>query len=191
MARKGRPRKANAKRHPGGRVVHEPQLVKPSDWVQAQQAKYQTHYSSALGRAYAAGLLADNEDTALDRYQGGKRFARVYNRIIGGETYRCALDRSPVGGSTVTEVTEQDMRDKQWLFAAMDSIDVAGVRPWLDQLITRAHTDHGPRWLENLLTGGRDPADQMILKAAIKALDIVAPARKEVGILVQHWEDAA
>jgi len=187
---KGRPRKAG-KRHPGGRLVHEPLLVKGSDWVQAQQAKYQTHYNTALGRAYAGGLLAGDEAIALDRYQGGKRFARVYNRIIGGETYRCALDRTPRGSESEIEAFENDARDKDWLFAAMSSLDNAGVRPWLDQLITRAHTDRGPLWLDRLLAGGKDPADTMVLKAAILALEILAPARKEVGILVERWEDAA
>jgi hypothetical protein len=188
--RKGRPSKPG-KRHPGGQLVHEPQIVKGSDWVQAQQAKYQTHYNTALGRAYAAGLLADNQDIALDRYQGGKRFARVHNRVCGGETYRCPLDRTPRGSESPVETFEHDKRDRDWLFAAMDSMDVLGVRPYLDQLITRAHTDRGPAWLDRLLAGGKDPADRMLLKAAIQALEVVAPARKEVGILVERWDDAA
>lgn len=190
MARKGRPSKSG-KRHPGGQLVRQPKYDHGSEWVQAMRARYQTHYNTALGRAYSAGLLNTNADIALDLYQGGKRFARIYNRIIGGETYRCPLDRTPRGSLTETEITEQDMRDKEWLFAAMASLDNTGLRPWLDQLITRAHTDHGPPWMDRLLNGGKDPADLMLLKAATKALEIVAPVRKPIGILVEHYEDAA
>jgi hypothetical protein len=190
MARKGRPRKPGGKRHPNGKRVHEPSIVKGSDWVQAQQAKYQTFYNSALGRAYAGHLLGD-EATALDRYQGAKRFARIYNRVIGGETYRCPLDRTPRGSVGEIEGSEHEQRDHDWLFAAMRSLDDAGCRPWLDQLLTKAHTDHGPAWLDRLLDGGKDPADQMLLKAAIQALDVVAPARKDAGIRTAHWEQAA
>lgn len=189
MGRRGRPSKPG-KRYPNGRRVHEPSYDKGSDWVQAMKAKYQTHYNTALGRAYAAGLLADDQATADDRYTGGKRFARIYNRIIGGETYRCPLDRSPRGSLTELETTEQDIRDKDWLFAAMDALDASGVRPYLDQFLARSHTDTGPLWLDRLLAGHKDPADLMLLKAAIGALDIVAPPRKEVGIRVEWWDAA-
>lgn len=191
MPRKGRPKKSNAKRHPNGRIVHEVQIVKGSEWVQAQQAKYQTHYSTALGRAYAGGLLAQTEELALDRYQGGKRFARIYNRVCGGETYRCPLDRTPRGSEGEIEACENDARDREWLFAVMDSLDDAGLRPWLDQLITRVNTDYGPTWLDRLLDGSKDPCDLRVLDAAVKALDVVAPARKAIGIVSMRWDDAA
>lgn len=190
MARKGRPRKSNAKRHPNGRLVHEVSIVKGSEWVQAQQAKYQTHYSTALGRAYAGGLLG-GEGIALDRYQGGKRFARVYNRVCQGETYRCPLDRTPRGCETETEASDNNQRDHDWLFAVMASLDDGGLRPWLDQLLARGHTDHGPHWLDRLLNGGKYPADLMIMDAALLALDVVAPVRKDIGIRAVRWDDAA
>lgn len=189
MARKGRPRK-QGKRHPNGRLVHEAQIVKGSEWVQAQQARYQTHYNTALGRAYAGGLLGDEQE-ALDRYMGGKRFARVYNRVVGGETYRCPLDRTPRGAETETEARENDQQDHDWLFAIMTALDDGGLRPWLDQLIFRYNIDHGPTWLDRLLDGGKDPADVVVLKAALRALDVVAPARKAIGIVSMRWDDAA
>lgn len=189
MAR-GRPTKSG-KRHPNGRRAYEPTYDKGTEWVQAMRQKYQTHYNTALGRAYAAHLLADDEATSLDLYQGGKRFARVYNRVIGGETYRCALDRTPRGSLTETETTEQDQKDRDWLFAAMAFLDNAGLRQWLDQLITRAHTDAGPAWLDRLLDGGADPADKMRLKAAISALEIVAPPQRKNVIVSKHWDTAA
>lgn len=186
MGRRGRASKSG-KRHPGGKLVQVVSYDKGSDWVQGQQAKYQTHYNTALGRAYAAGLLSDDAAEALDRYQAGKRFARVYNRVIGGETYRCPLDRSPRGPVGEIEAHENEIRDHDWLFSTMNALDNAGVRPFLDQLITRSHTDHGPLWLDRLLSGHKDPADLMALKAAINALAILAPARSSGGIRVAHW----
>lgn len=193
MARRGRPSKAG-KRHPNGRRVHEASFDKGSDWVQARREKYGTHYGTALGRAFAAGLLAEDTDVALDRYQGGKRFARVYNRIVGGETYRCALDRSPRGCAVAPmdpDAAEHEVREQDWLFSMMTMLDAAGCRPFLDQLITVSHTDHGPDWLDRMLAGGRDPCDQVLLDAAISALDILAPPRKAARILVATYGDAA
>ncbi|CDO37132.1 hypothetical protein [Novosphingobium sp. KN65.2] len=193
MGRKGRPAKAGG-RTKGGRLKRDsyamPAFDKGSEWVQSMREKYQTHYNTALGRAYAAGLLGE-DPIANDRYIGGKRFARVYNRVCQGETYRSPLDRTPRGSETEIEAFEDARRDRDWLFAVMDTLDGEGLRPWLDQLIARAHTDHGPPWLDRLLHGGKDPADQMVLKAALKALDVVAPARKDMGIRVERWTDAA
>lgn len=190
MGRKGRPSKSG-KRFPSGKRVPAVPYDKGSEWVQAMRDKYQTHYNTALGRAYAAGLLHNDASIALDLYQGGKRFARIYNRIIGGETYRCPLDRTPRGGLTEIEIRENDARDKEWLFWAMDCLDSSGLRPWLDQLISRVHTDHGPKWLDRLLAGGHDPGDVMVLKAAARALEVLAPPRREMGIMVEHWNHAA
>lgn len=190
MARKGRPSKSG-KRYPGGKRVPVTPHDKGSEWVQAMREKYQTHYSTALGRAYAAGLLHEDASIALDLYQGGKRFARVYNRVCGGETYRSPLDRTPRGSESEIEAYEHDKRDRDWLFFVMDSLDDGGLRPWLDQLLARQHTDHGPVWLDRLLAGGKDPADQMVLKAAVCALEVVAPPRREMGIRVERWDDAA
>lgn len=181
MAKRGRKRK-EGDRYASGKLrpVHD----KGNQRVQDQREKYGTHYNTALGRAYAAGLLGDATE-ALDRYQGGKRFVRVYSRCIGGEAYRCPLDQTPRGSNIIDfEATDQDKIDHDWLHAAMDALDVAGCRPWLDQLIHRIHTDMGPPWLDRLLDGGKDPADQMLLNAALRALDIVAPPRRAMRILV-------
>jgi hypothetical protein len=180
MAKAGRRRKTG-ERHRCGKLRET--FDHGSERVQAMRGLYGTHYSTALGRAYAAGLLGDPA-VALDRYQGGKKFVRVYTRCIGGQAYRCPLDQTPRGSNTIDfEATEQEQRDHDWLHAAMDSLDVAGVRPYLDQLITREHTDQGPAWLDALLRGGKHPADRILLDAAIRALDILAPARRAVGIV--------
>lgn len=171
--------------------MHEPVFDRGSDWVQAQRVRYDTHYNTALGRAYVSGLLGDNEQLANDRYIAGKRFARTYNRVIGGETYRCALDCTPRGGLTEIEASEYDRRERDWLMDMMCSLDRAGVRPWLDQLLSRQYTDVGPYWLEALLAGGKHPADQRVLDAAVKALDMLCPPRRDIGIRSAIYEGAA
>jgi len=188
MARRGRPRKANKQRYDNGRIkttnYPDPSYVRGSDWVQAMQAKFGTHYNSALGRAYAAGLLGDGAE-ALNRYQAAKRFVSLYRRFIGGDFYRCALDDTP-RGNVVDLNVDYDTNEKQraWLMAAMDSMDVKGVRPYFDALVTSVNTDGGPFWLDHLLAGSTDSRDRIFLDAAIQALDIIAPEIRPLGILV-------
>lgn len=155
--------------------------VKGSEWVQARQARFGQHYSSAIGRAYAAGLLG-NDERAKERLDAGKRFARVHASVIGGPAYRCALNDAP-RGSGGHDDHERQQRDQRWLFAAMDSLDIDGSRPWLDALVGTQNTDNGPVWLDRLLVGGKDPYDRAMLAYAIRALDVIAPARRPMGIL--------
>lgn len=178
MAR-GRPRKAG-KRERNGRLQRDGSASlydKGSERVQSMRERFGTYYNTALGRAYAGHLLGD-EEQALNRYQAGRRFASLYTRIIGGDAYRCALDRTPRGAANDmedSETIEREQRDQHWLLTAMEQLDASGNRPWFDQLISSLHTDQGPYWLDALLAGGKNPADTMILKAAIRALDIIAP----------------
>lgn len=190
MSKRGRPRKAG-KRTSGGRLKRNnypvPVFDKGSDWVQAQRARYGEHYSSGLGRAYAAGLLGEGIE-AKNRYDASKRFLRLYARFIGGAAYTCPLDDSPRGGNVVDlAVSEQQERDHRWLFAAMDSMDVSGCRPYFDQLISVLHVDHGPYWLDALLGGGKHPADVAVLNAAIRAMDIIAPEAQRSVIRALTW----
>lgn len=160
-----------------------------SAWVKGQQAKFGNHYTTALGRAYASGLLGDGNE-AMNRYQAGKRFVTLYQRFIGGSVYRCPLNDDPRGNVIdLWPDYETNERQSHWLMTAMDSMDVAGVRPYFDQLISSLYTDTGPYWLDAILAGGKQPADLAVLKAAIRALDIIAPETKPVGIVSQHWLD--
>lgn len=186
---KGRPRHANKRRTQSGRIKRdnypEPKLVQPSDWVAKQRARFGEYYSSALGRAYAAGLLGDGND-AKGRIDGAKKFVRLYRVIVGSDIYRCPLNDTPRGGGGPD--VDVDEREHRWLFKAMDAMDVAGVRMFLDQLITTLHTDRGPDWLDRLLSGGTDPRDRMVLDAAMRALDIVSPPPRKAQILVGRWD---
>lgn len=179
------------KRTKSGRLKRDnyamPVYDKGSDWVRAMTARYGTHYNSALGRAYAAGLLGEGTE-ALNRYQAAKKFVRLYTRFIGGTGYTCPLDDTPRGGNVVElHVSEQQENDHRWLMTAMDSMDVSGCRPYFDQLISILHVDSGPYWLDSLLKGGKHPADFAVLKAAIQAMDIIAPEEKPRGIRVAYY----
>lgn len=210
---RGRPSRSG-KRHPGGKRVQpkQPSVIQPSAWVAAQVKRYGQHYCWALGRAYASGLLGHGEE-AKDRLQGAIKFVRLSNLFFGGEFYTCPLDDSPRGGNVVDlTIPEHQEHNRDWLRKASTSMENAGVRPYMEQLVTRAHTDSGPVWLDRMLDVilwneelpklnaqlreigkeplGRkqyDPRDQSLLKAAIKGLDIVAPPTRQMGIVAQHY----
>lgn len=187
---RGRPKKQGA-RYKSGKL--RPVYDKGTDRIRAMTDRYGTFYNSPIGRLYKSDLLG-TEDIALPRYQAGARFARLYSRHIQQGTYRCALDNTPRGrlhDIEDAEAIEREQAQKQWLFAAMDSLDVSGCRPYFDQIVSTLHTDHGPPWVDRLLAGGKDPCDLIILDAAIRALDIIAPEQKPMGIVVAHWDDAA
>ena len=133
---------------------------------------------------YSVDAAGDGAE-ALNRYQAAKRFVSLYRRFIGGDFYRCALDDTP-RGNVVDLNVDYDTNEKQraWLMAAMDSMDVKGVRPYFDALVTSVNTDGGPFWLDHLLAGSTDSRDRIFLDAAIQALDIIAPEIRPLGILV-------
>lgn len=160
-----------------------PKIVQPSEWVAAQRARFGEHYSSALGRAFASGLLGDGQ-IAKDRLDAGKRFSRLYSAIIDTRPYGCPLGREQrsLGGSGANFDMERAQSDQDWLFAAMKR--VGHLRPWLDAMVSKEYTDAGPVWLTRLLMGGKDPYDRAMLKHCTDALDAIAPARRPVGILV-------
>ena len=53
---------------------------KHSERVQAMRDRFGEHHGSAIGRAYASGLLGE-ETIARVRYDAGKRFQRPWNRF--------------------------------------------------------------------------------------------------------------
>lgn len=187
MGRKGR-KASPGKRTKSGRLYRDnyptPIYDRGSDWVQARKAKFGDHYSTAIGRAFVTGLLGDG-DQAKDRYTMAKRLAATRKRYYAHRIPSCALDVSPRGGNVVMIVTEdqaeQALADKHWLAHAERAMD-RGCVPYLDQLLSDAHTDEGPYWLTNLIEGPCDNRDKMVLDAALKALDALIPNRR-AGII--------
>ncbi|SLK03885.1 hypothetical protein [Novosphingobium mathurense] len=189
MGRKGRPKK-QGERYKCGKL--RPTFDKGSERVQALRERYGEYYGSALGRAFKHGLLG-SDATANVRFDAGKRFARLYSAMIERGRYGCPLGRETLSAGSCGQISGNsfEMDNQEWLFDAMNDLDNAGLRPWLDQLILDQYHDHGPPWLDRLLAGGRDPADRMVMKCALDALDVIAPAQVEIGIRVVRWDDAA
>jgi len=184
MAKRGRPRK-QGKRTESGRLKRNnypvPVYDKGSDWVQSMRARFGEHYSTALGRAYATGLLGEGTE-AKERYDIGKKLARVRKRYFGHRQVGSALDMSPRGNVVLIvteEEAEQALADKEWLEWAARKMD-KGCVPYLDQLLSDVHADSGPYWLANLIEGPCDRRDKMVLDAALKALDAIVPQRRRL-----------
>lgn len=181
MAR-GRKRKLG-KREPNGRIQRTPEMRydKGTERTQAMRERFGDHYSTAIGRAYSAGLLGHGQQ-GLDRYTEGKRFARVYARLIA-RPYRCPLNDTPRGLAGDAD-HERERREQDWFFDMARKLDDEGLRPWLDQLLSDIYTDAGPYWLDAILNGGKHPADHAVLECAVKALDVLTPKRRVGAILV-------
>lgn len=183
---RGRPRK-NGRRTQSGRLARDnyPQPVYDhgSERAQERAKRFGGHGMSALGRAYASGLLGD-EQTARIRYDAGKRFQRAVERFFEIGRVKCPLGQQTRLGATVVQITANPHEEAEWewLNAMADALDAGGLRPWLDQLTLDLYADTGPIWLDRLLDGGRDPADLMVLKTAIAALDCIAPKDTRQGI---------
>ena len=175
---KGRKRKTG-KRTPSGSLSRAgkprgPSIVQPSDWVANQRRLYGEHYSTAIGRAFAVGLLGEG-NAAKDRLPAALRFASLYRRALGGDRYRCALSDAPRGSDGI-EATQRDADDQEWMLVNMGRMDRTGGRPFFDQLISRSYTDVGPAWLDSLLHDAkRDRRDMMVMNAAIAAIDALGP----------------
>lgn len=179
MARRGRPKK-QGERHKCGKL----RSVRDNgtERIHEMRNRYGIHYNSALGRAYAAGLLGDR---AEDLYHGGKTFSRIYRRVIGGFEYRCPLNQTPRGSESMDfEITARDQHEHDWLHDVLNALDRTGLREWLDQLASIHYIDMDPPWLSRLLSGGKDPADKQALKNAIAALEVVSPQERRQIILV-------
>lgn len=155
-------RKTGVKRTASGRISragqkHDHSFDRGTPRIQELRARFDVHYSSALGRAYASGLLGEGQE-ANDRYDAGKQLARVRQRYFGHRSIRCPLDTSPRGlGPTILtdREVEQACKDKAWLEEIQSKMD-RGCAPYLDQLLSDIHSDAGPSWLDDLL--GQTPS---------------------------------
>lgn len=168
MPRAGRKSKPG-KRHPCGKRLPDPRIVRGNDRAEERKRLFGNHATTALGRAYAAGMLGDEADSL---YAAGKRFVRVYSRLIDPARYRCALDDTPRGRDD-NDTHEQDMHDQSWLFGALARLEKAHMRAWLDLLLLDAYHDSDPPFLARLLAGGKNPVDRAMLGRCITAMGIV------------------
>ena len=145
--------------------------------------RFGEHYNSAIGRAYASGLLGP-EEVAIVRYHVGKRFQRAVERFFEVGRVKCPLGQQARSGGVSVQISANPFEEEewQWLNNTADKLDRAGLRPWIDQLTLSLYHDSGPYWLAALLDGGRHPADLAVLDVAIKALDLIAPEHPRATI---------
>ncbi len=185
MARKGRPRKPGRRTDTGKPIRAVTPHDKGNDRVQALRERFGEHYSTALGRAYAAGLLGE-ETLARVRYDAGKRFQRAVERFFEVGRVRCPLgqERRSGGVSVQLEANPYEADEWQWVCGMADWLSFTGLRPWLDQLTLGLYHDADPYWLAALLDGGKHPADLAVLDTVIKALDLIAPEAPRAVIRV-------
>lgn len=185
MARKGRPRKPG-RRTDRDKPIRTPQAHdKGNERVQALRERYGEHYSTALGRAYAAGLLGE-ETLARVRYDAGKRFQRAVERFFEVGRVKCPLGQRMRSGGPAVQLAANSYEDDEWQWVCdmADRLGQAGLRQWLDQLTLSRYHDADPYWLAALLDGGKHPADVAVLNTVIKALDMIAPEAPRVTIRV-------
>lgn len=181
-----------------------------NDRVRSLKERFGTFYVTASGRMFASGLMGP-QDVALGRYQGLQRFCKLYARIYGAGGYRCPLDQTPKGMGEERIDPDQAERDREWMRHAMQSLEMSGVYPYMEQVLCPNTVDQGPPWLDRMLdvlewnqnlanlrkqTGQHherkqiDPRDQMVADAVNRALDILAPARV-AKVVAQRWDEAA
>lgn len=183
---KGRKRKQGTRTKSGQLSrAGQPRHDKGNDRIASMRERFGEHYASPIGRAFAAGLLGDGMEAKV-RLDTGKRFSRLYSAIIAQGGYRCPLGRETLSQGFTGEIMahQRAMEDQEWLFAAMERLDREGLRVWFDQITSPIYHDSGPYWLDSLLNGGKDPADLMVLKVAIKAIDCIAPKVRAATIRV-------
>ena len=154
-----------------------------SDWVQKMRDRFGQDYTTPLGRAYAAGLLGDDDQAKL-RYDAGKKFIRIRRRVFAHREITCPLDQTPRGGHSFVHDDERDADDQQWLYTAMDSIGRSGCGPWFEHLLSSDYVDAGPHWLDRLLASKPQPLDKVKLHLALLALDVITPERAYAQIRV-------
>lgn len=194
MAKAGRKRR-QGKRTPGGQLSRagkpkgETLAGQPSEWVKAQKTRYGSYYNSAIGRAFASGLLGDGNE-AKTRLDNARKFASLHRRIMGGDFYRCPLNDAPRGSNDdePESPTEQDIANHAWLLKGIVTTDESGGRIFMDQLLSRQFTDYGPPWLDRLLnTLNKDRRDTIVLDAALMAIDTLedrkAPALARILVV--------
>lgn len=216
---RGRPRKTG-KRHPGGKLVHKPKPKDPTAKVAEARKRFGSYYASALGRFYASGFMGEG-DVAKDRYEGALRFLRVYAAVYGGPYFRCPLDQSPRGrgAERTNPYAKEDREWMREMMQKLDnsgwypfleqllSISHVDEGPeWLSRMLDvqlwnrelaemnaqlRAKAKVEGKLFTPLWPKDINPGDRMVADAAIKALDVLAPARKVVGIVAQQWDNAA
>lgn len=167
----GRPRKAG-KRTKSGRLSRaRVNFDRGTERAQAMQALYGPDGCDAIGRAYQAGLLGQgNEAKAL--LDMARKVSRLYWRAYEtGAVRSCIADRS---FGSVIDLDHAHIKEQEtWLTESLKIVDRMGrnVRRAFDQLVINPNPDHGPLWLDALLSRKAMEADHEKLREALDGLE--------------------
>lgn len=187
MAVKGRKRK-EGKRHPGGRLVQ--MRDHGCDGVIRRRAMYQrrtyihdgdgklvdvkvddTQTFDAVGRAWSAGLLENDERDATVLRDQGREIYALYWAFYGLGRPEDTLSRYSPGRSSSS--SEAQAARERALNRKLDILNSMGraVRRAVDALcIDCIESDVGPPFLDRIIAGAASDKDRACLQNAIKGL---------------------
>lgn len=185
------------------------------------QKMFGTYYATAAGRMFASGLMGEQSEAwgryqGLQRFV--RVYGAVYGKS-GYRCPLDQTPKGQDADHTDQEQAQRDRDWLRRAMASLDmsgcypymeqliSISTVDSGPaWLDRMIDvqqwnlnldnlnkqlrRVAKEAGREYVA-LATKQIDRRDQMIADAALKALDILAPAVREVGVVVERWENAA
>jgi len=179
MAKRGRPKKSG-KRTKSGRLSRagvEPKIVRGNERAMAMRERFGSFATEAIGRAYYEGLLGPKDDPiALERFRKGVELATEWRKHFAPH-YRCALNDNPRGSANTTE-SHTARNAYHWMMREIEALDQAGFGSWFHQMVLAFNPDGGPAWLDRLIEGTGDFADERVLRLNIEALDYISTHRK-------------
>lgn len=176
MASKGRKRKAGL-RTKADRIRKGPD--KGCDGYQRRNAKHGPDSADALGRAYNAGLLGDDE-RAMHMRDMGRAFTERYHAIYGRSPRDSLARFQEDHGHAGLHEHDRELTQRLRLNRAIYAITQEGmdVRRAFYSLVVECHPDEGPAWIDALIAAKRRnrtlPAEYLpMLDLAMKGLEIL------------------
>lgn len=175
--KRGRKRKAGNRTASG--QLSRAQIVKGNDRAEAKKERFGTNGSDAIGRAYERGLLGSGNDakTMLDT---AKAIYRAYWASYVNGPIRCTL-ADKTSGAAVENDSERERRQEDWLIRMIKTANRGGLpsRKLFDELVIDPQPDHGPVWLDRILSDQPTPqADWGRLSCALDTLADCAGVRR-------------
>jgi len=195
MASKGRAgrKRKEGKRHPSGRIVQARVRDHGCDGVIRRRAMYQrrtyihdgdgklvdvkvddTQTFDAIGRAWSAGLLENDERDATVLRDQGRRYAELWVAVMtrgpavpqsSGDTLARYM---PGRGSSPAREAGMSRELKRYHRAL--AIEGYAAREAIMSLCLDGRGDSGPYWLDRLIAGCATDRDRLTLSLAVKGL---------------------
>lgn len=175
----GRKRKTGKRTESGrlSRAAHD----RGADKTAEKFSIYGTDGADPIGRAYVKGLLGHGQDakTLLDT---SRAIFRAYWAWYEVGPINCTLaDRK--SGAWVDNDSDREARQEEWLNRMLSYAGKQGHnrRTWFDELVINIQPDHGPAWLDRIISRQSTAMDELKLQTVIGVLSDCAdiePVRK-------------